>query len=306
MNYDGLNADGVTVTITDDDPQMEYSLVDTGPLGEDAGTVQVEVVAVTNEDGVPSIGYAVAVQSEDVTTTAGGDYEAVDETLVFAVADFAAFTDGDGETRYRQSVYFDVVIVDDRFDEDAETLLLKLMESPGYEGSVFGVAQISVSITDDDTASSLTVNFKESGYSVSEGSDVEVVLTLDDDPERTVTIPLSWTNEGGASDSDHNGVPASVTFNSGDTEKSFTFSAVSDRIGDPDEKVSIELGTPPSGVTKGTTSETVVTTRGRGAPGVHVRRFRCGYLCPVRRLDHHRHGGDEPRPGERRDHPDRD
>ena len=490
-DYDGLNADGVTVTITDDDPQMEYSLVDAGPLGEDAGTVQVEVVAVTNEDGVPSIGYAVAVQSEDVTTTAGGDYEAVDETLVFAVADFAAFTDGDGETRYRQSVYFDVVIVDDRFDEDAETLLLKLMENPGYEGSVFGVAQISVSINDNDTAgvtvtpttleieegnqdtyevvlntrpsqdvtvtihdpantevtaepasrtftpsnwhvaktvtvtaghdsdvtneaattithtvsstfeqydgldvdsvtvtvtdddpavtvsfehstynvaesdyastadtqenevtvtvtlsaepgrtvditlipanqgdtsdadyslsatsvtfgptdtsktftftavddaedddgesvkltfvnlpggvsaglvpettvsitdddapSSLTVNFGTSTYSVSEGSDVEVVLTLDDDPERTVTIPLSWSNEDGASDSDHNGVPTDVIFNAGETSKSFEFSAVSDRIGDPGEKVSIELGTPPSGVTKGTTSETVVT-----------------------------------------------
>ena len=111
-DYDGLDADDVTVTVTDDDPQMEYSLVDAGPVDEDAGTVQVEVVAVTNEDGVPSIDYAVAVQSEDVTANSGGDYEEVDETLVFAVADFAAFTDGDGETRYRQSVYFDVVIVD--------------------------------------------------------------------------------------------------------------------------------------------------------------------------------------------------
>ena len=86
--------------------------MDAGPFDEDAGTVQVEVVAVTNEDGVPSIDYAVAVQSEDVTANSGGDYEEVDETLVFAVADFAAFTDGAGETRYRQSVYFDVVIVD--------------------------------------------------------------------------------------------------------------------------------------------------------------------------------------------------
>ena len=36
---------------------------------------------------------------------------------------------------------------------------------------------------------------------------MEVVLTLDDDPERTVTIPFSKTNEDGASDSDYNGVP---------------------------------------------------------------------------------------------------
>ena len=44
-----------TVTIIDDDAplQMEYSLVEAGPFEEDAGTVQVEVVAVTNEAGVP-------------------------------------------------------------------------------------------------------------------------------------------------------------------------------------------------------------------------------------------------------------
>ena len=60
--------------------------MDAGPFDEDAGTVQVEVVAVTNEDGVPSIDYAVAVQSEDVTARSGDDYEEVDETLVFAVA----------------------------------------------------------------------------------------------------------------------------------------------------------------------------------------------------------------------------
>ena len=49
------------------------------------------------------------------------------------------------------------------------------------------------------------------------------MLTLDDDPERTVTIPLSESNEDGASDSDHNGVPSDVTFNAGETEKSFEF-----------------------------------------------------------------------------------
>ncbi len=121
------------------------------------------------------------------------------------------------------------------------------------------IDETTVSITDDDAPSSLTVNFKKSGYTVTEGSIEEIVLTLDDDPERTVTIPLSWSNEDGASDSDHNGVPTDVTFNAGETEKSFEFSAVSDRIGDQGETVSIKLGAPPSGVTKGTTSETVVT-----------------------------------------------
>ena len=88
---------------------------------------------------------------------------------------------------------------------------------------------------------------------------MEVVLILDDDPERTVTIPFSKTNQGGASDSDYVGVPTSVIFNAGEISKSFEFSAVSDRIGDPGEKVSFKLETLPPGTTAGTLIETVVT-----------------------------------------------
>ena len=190
--YDGLDADDVTVTVTDDDPQMEYSLVDAGPFDEDAGTVQVGVVAVTNEDGVPSIDYAVAVQSEDVTATSGGDYEAVDETLVFAVADFAVFTDGAGETRYRQSVYFDVVIVDNFYDEDAETFLLKLSESPGYEGSVFGVPQTEVTINDDDTAA---VSISKPSLEIEEGDSDTYDVELDTEPAGDVTVTIGGTTD---------------------------------------------------------------------------------------------------------------
>ena len=146
----------------------------------------------------------------------------------------------------------------DSVDDDGESVKLTFGALPDgvTEGSV---PKTVVSINDDDAPSSLTVNFEASTYTVTEGSTVEVVLTLDDDPERTVTIPLSWSNEDGASDSDHNGVPTDVIFNAGEISKSFEFSAVSDRIGDQGETVSIKLRAPPSGVTKGTTSETVVT-----------------------------------------------
>ena len=147
----------------------------------------------------------------------------------------------------------------DSEDDDGESVKLTFDSQLPAGVSRGSVPETTVSITDDDAPSSLTVNFKKSAYTVTEGSTVEIVLTLDDDPERTVTIPLSWSNEDGASDSDHNGVPTDVTFNAGETEKSFEFSAVSDRIGDQGETVSIKLGAPPSGVTKGTTSETVVT-----------------------------------------------
>ena len=144
-------------------------------------------------------------------------------------------------------------------DDDGESVKLTFDSQLPAGVSRGSVPETTVSITDDDAPSSLTVNFEASTYNVTEGSTVEVVLTLDDDPERTVTIPFSKTNQGGASDSDYVGVPASVIFNAGEISKSFEFSAASDRIGDPGEKVSFKLENLPPGTTAGTLIETVVT-----------------------------------------------
>ena len=381
----------IEVTIIDDDPpvQMEYSLVEAGPFEEDAGTVQVEVVAVTNEAGVPNTEYAVGVQSEDVTANWPGDYAEVDETLDFPLGDFAAFVNNVGDTRYRQTVSFDVVIADDRFDEGTETFRLKLSESPEYEGSVFGVPEIEVTINDNDTAGvtvtptelkieegnsdtydvvldtqpssdvtvtindpanpeitaepaswtftpdnwdeprtvtvtadhdndrideaaatithtvtstfdqyndlsadsvtvtvtdgdvlSVAVSFEHSSYEVAESDDAStmdkqeneatVKVTLSADPERTVDIPLILTNQGGASDADYSGVPTSVTFNSGEMSKSFTFTAADDGEDDDGESVKLTFGTPPEGVNAGSVPETIVTITDDDAAGVAI------------------------------------
>jgi hypothetical protein len=51
-------------------------------------------------------------------------------------------------------------------------------------------------------------------------------VTLDADPERTVTIPIATTGQGGVSDVDYSGVPSEVTFDSGETERTFAFITV--------------------------------------------------------------------------------
>ena len=100
----------------------------------------------------------------------------------------------------------------------------------------------------------MEVRFEHSSYDVAESDDastvdkreneVTVKVTLSADPERTVTIPLSTANQGGASDSDYSGVPANVTFNSGETEKSFTFTATQDSVDDDGESVELTFGSP--------------------------------------------------------------
>ena len=187
-DYNGIPIDDVTVTVTDDDPQMDIALVEVQPLDEDVGTVTVEVVAVTTEPGVPSDDYSLRVQSSDDTARSPGDYEAVDETLEIVATDFSAFVNADGDTRYRQSVYFDVAINDNRYDEDAETFLLSLEEIPGYEWSGYSVPEIRVTILDDDTAG-VTVTPLE--LTINEGATSSYTVVLDSTPtwgNATVTI----------------------------------------------------------------------------------------------------------------------
>ena len=115
-----------------------------------------------------------------------------------------------------------------------------------------------VSITDDDVPS-VSVSFESANYTVTEGSNVTVRVKLSEDPERGVTIPLTKANQGGASDSDYSGVPAEVVFNSGDTEKTFSFSATEDQLEDSGESVKLTFGTLPAGVGQGTTNETTIS-----------------------------------------------
>ena len=116
----------------------------------------------------------------------------------------------------------------------------------------------------------VTVSFAQSAYSVAEGGTQTVRVTLSADPERSVTIPITTLDEGGASNSDYSGVPASVVFASGEAAKTFTFSATQDTEDDDGESVRLTFGPLPTGVTEGATTETVVSITDDDVPAVTV------------------------------------
>ena len=102
------------------------------------------------------------------------------------------------------------------------------------------------------------VNFGAPTYAVTEGSMVTVTVTLAPALDRAVVIPLNTSERDGATPGDYSGVPASLTFNPGETEKTFTFSAASDSANDDGESVEIFFGKVPFGVTEGSVSFTTV------------------------------------------------
>ena len=116
--------------------------------------------------------------------------------------------------------------------------------------------EVTITVTDDPQ---VTVSFGASTYTVAEGDTVEVTVTLSADPERQVVIPLTHTPRGEAGPTDYS-VPGSVTFDTGDTSKTITFTATQDAIDDDGESVLLGFGTSlPAGVSVGTTVTTTVS-----------------------------------------------
>ena len=108
-------------------------------------------------------------------------------------------------------------------------------------------------------AIAVTVSFEHGTYTVAEGGTEDVKVKLSADPERTVTIALTATGQDGADADDYSVGSSAVTFNSGEMEKTFSFTAIQDSVDDDGESVKLGFLNLPTGVTAGSTSEATVS-----------------------------------------------
>ena len=281
----------ITFTATDDsvDDDGESVLLGFGtlPTGVSLGTNGESTVNITDDD-VPSV----TVRYEQGSYTVGEGSSVVVKVILSADPERSVTvpisrtnqggaTDGDySGVAANTSVTFNsgetekiitFTATNDSVDDDGESVLLGFGTLP--TGVSLGInGESTVNITDDDVPS-VTVRYEQGSYTVGEGSSVVVKVILSADPERSVTVPISRTNQGGATDGDYSGVPAnaSVTFNSGDTEKSITFAATDDSVDDDDESVLLGFGTLPTGVSLGTNGESTVNITDDDVPSVTVR-----------------------------------
>ena len=108
----------------------------------------------------------------------------------------------------------------------------------------------------------VTAEFNEDAYTALEGrGGVTVTVNLSADPGRSVTIPITATENGDAGTGDYTLSADSVTINSGDTSATFTVTAEDDDYDGEgnDETLTLGFGTPlPSGVSAGTQNTTTV------------------------------------------------
>ena len=282
----GVTEQSFTFTATDDtvDDDGESVILGFGmlPAGVTAGTPSTATVSITdNDDPAVTVSFGAATYSVNEGGTAevkvmlSADPER-QVTILLSTTNQGGASDAD-YSGVPASVVFESGVTEQSFtftaaadtvDDDDESVKLTFGTLPdrvtaGTPNSA------TVSITDDDVTA-VTVSFGAATYSADEGGTVEVKVMLSAAPGRQVTIPITATVAGGASDDDYSGVPASVVFESGDTEQSFTFTAADDTVDDDDESVTLGFGALPAGVSAGTTNTTSVSITDNDDPAVTV------------------------------------
>ena len=241
-----LRSHGTTetvVTIVDnDDPEVEVSF---GQASYDVAEGADRTVTV-NLSADPERTVVIPLTATNQDGASDADYS-VPETVTFDAGDVT------------KDITF--TATQDDIDDDGESVVLGFGANlPDRVSASATTPSATVTILDDDAPASVAVSWAETTYSVAEGGAVTITAELDDDPEKTVVVPITKTNQGGATSADYSGVPATITFSSGDTSKSITFTATQDAIDDDGESVQLAFGpTLPSGVTEGAPSTTTVS-----------------------------------------------
>ena len=243
--YEGASSD-LAVTVDDDETvSIVLSKTDLTVEEEDA-TGGTYTVKLSHEP------------SEEVTVTVSGH----DQT------DLELTGLGEGDTlTFTTSTWDDAQTVTVKAGEDADAANDKVtLVHTAAGGEYEGVAEdLAVTVDDDENINeaplleSVKVRFNTAAHAILEGDTTTVVVSLSDALEQNVTISLTRTNQAGASDADYSGVPASLAFDSGVTEQSFTISATVDSEDDDEEQVVLGFGTLPEGVTQGTVSQATIT-----------------------------------------------
>ena len=251
-----------TVNITDDDhPDVSVSFEQATYTVAEGSSVTVKVKLSAD----PERQVVIPLTKVNQDGASGEDYSGVPASVTF--------DSGDTEQT------FSFTAATDSNNDDGESVRLAFGTTLPARVSAGTPARTTYSITDDDVPQ-VSVSFENASYAVAETDDpdtadeeehkVAIKVSLSADPERTVTIPLIKAHQDGASVADYSGVPLGATFNSGDTEYTFTLTATGDDIDDDGEKVKLTFGALPTGVSAGTNASAAVTITDDDTAGVTV------------------------------------
>ena len=271
----------ITFTATQDDVDDGGKSVllafGTLPPAVSLGTTTQATVSITDDDGA---GVSVSESSLTIAEGSSGTYTIVldsqptadvtvtinDPSNTDVTAEPASLTFSSTDWNTPKTVTVNAAQDADAEDETATVTHAVTSTDSKYSGA--SANSVTVTITDDEVP--VTVSFGQANYTVAEGDPVSVTVTLSADPERTVVIPLTHTPQGNTTSTDYSGVPANVTFSTGDMSQTITFTATQDDVDDGGKSVLLAFGTLPPAVSLGTTTQATVSITDDDGAGVSV------------------------------------
>ena len=256
----GQTSDNIPLTVINDllyENNETVIVTLSTPTNATLGTPVTHTYTITNDDPLPSVGFAVstsngledntpaeltvnisAASGLDVTVnysvtggtaSSGTDYTSVNGTLTFPA----------GETG---SQTVSIPIIDDDLDEDNETVIVTLSNPTnagiGTESHTYTI----IDNNDDQPEISITSAGPTSGE---EGavSQVTMVVNLSKPSGKTVTVDYLVSGDVDEGD-DYTVAAGPLTFSPGEISKNITLTIVNDNIGELDETIIVTLSNP--------------------------------------------------------------
>ncbi|CAN5754779.1 hypothetical protein BH10CHL1_BH10CHL1_39550 [soil metagenome] len=217
-------------------PSVAFSNA-TYSVAENGGTATITVNLSKALTSTVTVNYA----TSNGAAIAGSDYSATSGSLTFAA----------GTT----SQSFTVSITDDLLDENAEIINLTL--SNPMNAQLGAPATATLTLTDNDNPP--TVQFSNATYNVNEnGGTATITATLSNPSGLAATINYATSNGNATASSDYTAVNGTLTFNPGETLKTFTVPILQDPSAESSETINLALSGP-NNATLGTPAAAVLT-----------------------------------------------
>ena len=243
------------LTITNVTPmfgQLQFSSA-TYNANEISGTATVTVTRTGGSEGAVTVNYATTngTATGGASCMTGIDFVSTSGTLNFT----------GGET----SKTFDVMICDDAIFEGNETVNLALSSVTG--GATIGMQNTAVlTIIDNEMAQPGTLALSSATYTFNEGVGV-AVFTVNRTGGSNGTVSVSFSTSNGtatggpscANSPDFTALSGTVSFNEGETSKTFGIPICDDSIVEGDETFNVTLSSPTGGAMLGSPSTAVAT-----------------------------------------------
>ncbi len=237
----GNSAGGVLENFTLNGTVSNWVLVSS--LGVTAPTVSLSVnpASIAEATGTATVTATLSAAAASATTVnlatsgtatgSGTDYNLSSSSITIAA----------GQTTGTATV----TAVQDTLDETDETIVLDISSVSGGDGATeSGSQQVTVTITDDDAEPTLSI----ADVSLTEGNSGSSAMTftvsLSTASSKAITVAYATADNTATAGSDYTAVSGTLTFNPGETSKTFNVNIAGDSSPESDETFTVTLSSP--------------------------------------------------------------